>query len=168
MKGRTAILKGCEMLKRTGTLAVSGLIFVAVVGGGLLAGTSSVQSTGPSTLPLPGKGTVSEVNAVYLPPGKYTAIVIATTAKNRRWIVSLKSTRGNFPITVGDESTIVIPFAGGWTVKAEDQARLESKYVPWEDIGERNLLDGNEYLALTAWGITDQGPVPFAPGVKRK
>jgi hypothetical protein len=141
---------------------------VFLVGAGQQPTVAPPGTSPQPVLPLPGRSTVSEVNTLYMPPGKYTAIVIATTAKNRRWIVSLKSTRGSFPITVGDETTIVIPFDDGWQVKADDQARLESKFVPWEDIGERNLLDGNEYVSLAAWGITDQGPVSFSPPVKRK
>ena len=42
-------------------------------------------------------------------------------------------------------------------------ARIESQYIPFEDITQRNLLDGNENLGIAAWGITDRGPVNFAP-----
>lgn len=105
------------------------------------------------------------ISSRYLPPGTYTAIVITSNATTRRWIVSLKSKQGTFPITIGGSTNVVIPFEKGWTVLASDEARIESPYVPFEDVSRRDLLDGNENLAISAWGITDRGPVEFAKPV---
>ena len=44
----------------------------------------------------------------WIPPGRYTAIVIATNGTTRRWIVSLRTTKGRFPITVPPMQTTII------------------------------------------------------------
>lgn len=99
-------------------------------------------------------------STAWIPPGRYTAIVIATNAPTRRWIVSLKSSRGSFPITVAPAQTTIIPFDEPWLISPNDQARLESIDVPFENIGrETPLAEGN--LCLSAWGITENGPVEF-------
>lgn len=138
----------------------------AIVATGAGLTTAQPVPTAPSP-PMP-KAPPGELNTLFLPPGNYTAIVIATTGKDRRWFLSLKTARGSFPITIGPEQTVTIPFTAGWKVTAGDQARLESRLVPFEDLSERTPVDGNETLALSAWGITDQGPVNFAPPARRK
>lgn len=98
--------------------------------------------------------------AAWLPPGRYHSIIIATNAENRRWIVSLKTARSSFPITVAAAENTVITFPQPWTVAANDQARLESIDVPFGDIARDSpLAEGN--VCLSAWGITDTGPVAF-------
>jgi len=148
-------------------LALIGAVLLALAGAGLT--TAQPVPTAPSlpTIPAP-RTPPGEINTLFLPPGNYTAIVIATTGKDRRWFISLKTSRGSFPITIGPEQTITIPFTAGWKVAPGDQARLESRLVPFEDLSERTPVDGNENLALSAWGITDQGPVNFAPPARRK
>lgn len=99
-------------------------------------------------------------HTAWLPPGRYHSIIIATNADERRWIVSLKTARSSFPITVAAAETTVIDFPQPWTVAASDEARLESIDVPFGDIGrETPLAEGN--VCLSAWGITDTGPVNF-------
>ena len=152
----------------------AGGMAAVIASAGLLTGLLGMaQAPGPAaapggaTSPSPAVAPRAEWNTVFLPPGNYTSIVIATTAKDRRWIVSLKTSKGVFPITVAAGETTVIPFASGWRVTANDQARIESRYVPFEDLSERTPVDGNENVALSAWGVTDQGPVNFVPP-KRK
>lgn len=119
-------------------------------------------ATGPTPTPTPPIPD-SAIAALYLPPGKYTAIVLTSNAKERRLIVSIKTSRGSFPVTIAPQSTLIVPFEGGWTVQASDNARVESAYTPFEDIGLRNPISDNENLGISAWGITDRGPVNFAP-----
>lgn len=120
---------------------------------------------GESAPAAPSRSGPVPINTRYIPPGTYTAIVLTSNATTRRWIVSLKTTRGTFPITIGGATNVIIPFEKGWTVLAADQARIESPYVPFEDVSRRDLFDGNENLAISAWGITEQGPVEFAAPV---
>ena len=155
------------------------LALVAMLGAGLALSAAARQPANPNTPMFPVRPNnpsaptsppqnVSDVNSVFLPPGEYSAIVLCTNARDRRWIVALKTTAGSFPITIGPNQTVTIPFEKGWSVRSEMQARLESRLVPFEDLSERNLLDGNENIGISAWGITDKGPVPFALPVKRK
>lgn len=142
---------------------------VALAAGVGAAGLGMAQQVPNGPVPIPTtRPPVGEVNTLFLPPGNYTAIVVTTTGKDRRWWVSLKTAKGTFPITVGPQETVTIPFTSGWRVSASDQARIESRFVPFEDISERTPVDGNETLALSAWGITDQGPVNFALPVRKK
>jgi hypothetical protein len=103
------------------------------------------------------------IETVYLPPGKYTAIVLTSSAREKKVVVTLKVGKGSFPVTIAPQSTLVIPFEQGWTVQASDNARLESAYTPFEDISLRNPLADNDNLGVSAWGITPSGPVNFAP-----
>jgi hypothetical protein len=128
---------------------------VALVVGVVMVGSGAPARGAAAPGPVP-------MYARYLPPGKYTAIVVTSNATKRRWILSLKTRKGTFPITIGGATNVVIPFENGWDVLASDEARLESPYVPFEDLSKRDLLDGNENLAISAWGITDRGPVEFA------
>lgn len=100
------------------------------------------------------------IHTAWLPPGRYHSIIIATNAETRRWIVALRTTRATFPITVAPAENTVITFPEPWTVTANDQARLESIDIPWGDISRDSpLVEGN--LLLSAWGVTDTGPVNF-------
>ncbi len=138
---------------RRSTLAAGVLVLLGVSA----FGTAPVATAAPRMVP---------VNSRFIPPGTYTAIVLTSNATTRRWIVSLKSRKGTFPITIGGATNVIIPFEKGWTVFATDEARIESPYVPFEDVSRKDLLDGNENLAISAWGITEQGPVEFAAPVK--
>ena len=160
-------------------LTLFALAAIGIGGAGLALSAAARQPASPNnpmfpqrpngpTAPTSPPQNVSDVNTVFLPPGDYSAIVLCTNARDRRWIVALKTSAGSFPITVGPNQTVTIPFEKGWTVRSEMQARLESRLVPFEDLSERNLLDGNENIGISAWGITDKGPVTFALPVKRK
>ena len=155
---RRTVLVAATLAASLGSLAVLGAIARGPSGASL-----SIQPARPMS-PQPAG---NELNTVYMPPGKYTAIVLTSNAQDRRWIVSLKTNTGSYPITIGPTLTVTIPFEGGWTVQPDMNARIESKLVPFEDLSERNLLDGNETLGISAWGITDRGPVNFAPPKKK-
>lgn len=143
------------------------LLALAALGAGVVLSAAARQPADPFNpfrTPAPQQTpAVSDVNTVFMPPGKYTAIVMTTNARDRRWIVALKTNSGTFPITLGPMQTVTIPFEDGWKVVADMNARIESRLVPFEDLSQRNLLDGNENLGISAWGITESGPVNFAP-----
>lgn len=104
----------------------------------------------------------------WLPPNKkYTAIILTSNAKERRWIVSIRTKTGNFPVTIGPGETVTIPFIEGWSVTSNDEARIESQYIPFDDPTQRNLL-GSENLSVSAWGVTPSGPVNFFPSRRSK
>ena len=132
------------------------------------------------------------VYAAWVPPGRYTAFVISSNARDRRWIVTIRSSKagagptpgvnlpangtpingvsqaGSFPVVLPPQTPVTIPFEGGWLIKAEDLVRIESQFIPFEDISQRNLMDGNDVLAISAWGITPDGPVNFWPPTDRR
>jgi hypothetical protein len=99
--------------------------------------------------------------AAWIPPGTYSAIVLNSSGDQRRWAVSLMSRSLNVPIVVPPVDNIVIPFKDGWTVKADDEARLVSNLVPFEDSALYNKVGEQPRYVLSAWGITAAGPVPF-------
>jgi hypothetical protein len=68
----------------------------------------------------------------------------------------------NVPIVVPPSDNIVIPFKDGWTVKADDEARLVSNLVPFDDSALFNKFGEQPKYVLSAWGITAAGPVQFA------
>jgi hypothetical protein len=103
------------------------------------------------------------VYSLWVPAANYTAIVVTSNAVQRRWIVSIKTRSGSFPVTIGPAQTIVIPFEKGWAVADAMEARVESQLISFEDLTQRNLLDGTDLLGVAAWGITDHGPVSFVP-----
>ncbi len=109
----------------------------------------------------------NRITEAWIPPGRYSAIVIATNGTTRRWIISLRTTNGRFPITVPPLETTIIPFDEPWVVLPQDQARLESIDVPFDDISrDTPLAESN--LCLSAWGITDKGPVAFVIRPERR
>ena len=99
--------------------------------------------------------------AAWIPPGTYTAIVLNSSGNERRWAVSLMTTTKNVPIVVPPSDNIVIPFAGGWNVSANDDARLVSNLVPFDDSALFNNVGEQPKYVLSAWGITASGPVQF-------
>jgi len=99
--------------------------------------------------------------AAWIPPGTYTAIVLNSSGDERRWAVSLMSTRTNVPIVVPPGDNIVIPFQDGWKVDPDDEARLVSNLVPFDDSALYNKFGEQPKYVLSAWGITANGPVKF-------
>ena len=99
--------------------------------------------------------------AAWIPPGTYTAIILNSSGNERRWAVSLMTTSKNVPIVVPPSDNIIIPFAGGWTVQPEDEARLVSNLVPFDDSALFNKVGEQPKYVLTAWGITAAGPMQF-------
>ena len=65
------------------------------------------------------------------------------------------------PIVVPPADNIVIPFKDGWTVEAKDEARLVSSLVPFDDSSKFNKFGERPDYVLSAWGITNNGPVQF-------
>lgn len=103
-----------------------------------------------------------DLNELWLAPGSYSAIVISTTATERTWWLSLDTTKGSFPVTIGPQQTITLTFNPPWVVKVDDNARLTSKYVPFGEYADFNPLN-NQRVQLFAWGVTPGGPVPLVP-----
>lgn len=99
--------------------------------------------------------------AAWLPPGEYTSIVLNSSGDERRWAVSLMTTKVNVPIVVPPRDNIVIEFKDGWTVKAEDEARIVSTLVPFDDSALYNKYGEEPKFVLSAWGVTSAGPVAF-------
>jgi hypothetical protein len=108
-----------------------------------------------------------DVYTAWIPPGEYTAIVLCSNADTRRWNVRLMSRNGaNAPdeqvsIVVPPREMVVIPFERGWNVRVWEKARLESDLVPFDEFAEGNPVTGEGNIALSAWGIGPDGPVPF-------
>ncbi len=98
--------------------------------------------------------------AAWIPPGTYTAIVVNSSGDQRRWAISLMTKTSNVPIVVPPGDNVLIPF-NGWTVKAEDEARLISNLVPFDDSALYNKAGDQPKYVLSAWGITATGPVQF-------
>ncbi len=128
-----------------------------------LAGTGHQPGSSPGriTTVLQPRPTPHRQYAAWLPPGKYTAIVLNSSGDERRWAVSLMSTTTNVPIVVPPRDNIVIEFRDGWTVKAEDEARIVSTLVPFDDSALYNKYGEEPKFVLSAWGITSAGPVAF-------
>lgn len=99
--------------------------------------------------------------AAWIPPGTYTAIVLNSSGDQRRWAVSLMTTRLNVPIVVAPGDNVIIPFKDGWKVDAKDEARLVSNLVPFDDSAMYNKVGEQPVYVVSAWGITPTGPVPF-------
>lgn len=97
----------------------------------------------------------------WIPPGKYTAIVLNSSGDERRWAVSLTTRDTSVPIVVPPRDNIVIEFREGWTVSPADNARLVSNLVPFDDSALYNKVGEQPKYVLSAWGITAAGPVPF-------
>ena len=99
--------------------------------------------------------------AAWIPPGTYSAIILNSSGDQRRWAVSLMTKSINVPIVVPPSDNIIVPFKDGWTVKAEDEARLVSNLVPFDDSALYNKFGEQPKYVLSAWGITASGPVQF-------
>lgn len=100
--------------------------------------------------------------AAWIPPGEYHAIVLCSSGDERRWAVSLKTTSKNVPIVVPANDNVVIEFKEGWTVQPNDEARIVSRLVPFDDAARFNKLGERPDYVLSAWGIGPHGPVEFA------
>ena len=147
--------------RQTATALLASVIAVPLLG---YAAFQQSQPAAPRAAGRDGDGAARKyrdrTHAAWLPPGRYHSIIIATNAEERRWIVSLRTERESFPITVAAAENTVVTFPEPWTVGAGDDARLESIDVPFGDIARESLLaEGN--VCLSAWGITDTGPVAF-------
>lgn len=99
--------------------------------------------------------------AAWIPPGRYTSIILNSSGDERRWAVSLITGDTNVPIVVPPRDNIVIEFREGWTVEPNDDARLVSNLVPFDDSALYNKVGEQPKYVLSAWGITASGPVPF-------
>jgi len=99
--------------------------------------------------------------AAWIPPGKYTAIILNSSGDERRWAVSMMSGTTNVPIVVPPRDNIIIEFKDGWTVNPADNARLVSSLVPFDDSALFNKVGEQPKYVLSAWGITAAGPVQF-------
>jgi hypothetical protein len=97
----------------------------------------------------------------WVPPGTYSAIVMNSSGDERRWAVSLMTTKLSVPIVVPPGDNVIIPFKEGWTVVAADEARIVSRLVPFDDSALYNKVGERPDYVLSAWGISATGPVPF-------
>jgi hypothetical protein len=100
--------------------------------------------------------------AAWIPPGTYSAIVLNSSGNERRWAVSLMTRSTSVPIVVPPSDNVTISFREGWTVKVDDEARIVSNLVPFDDSALYNKFGEQPKYVLSAWGITAQGPVAFA------
>lgn len=101
------------------------------------------------------------VRELWIPPGTYTGIVFVTTAQQRRWVAALCKENERFPVTLGPGATVVIPFERGWEVRPEDRARvIVDGVVARVPTDAASLMDEGA-IAISAWGITPNGPVQF-------
>lgn len=153
-------------------LALAGLVGAGVLVAGLAAAQPSpvqgVRQPAGNTQPdfLIRRSNQTPFEA-WVPPGTYTAIVISSSGEHRQWPVALATKNTRSAIMVGPGQNVVIPFEGGWKVTKDDLVRIESDRVPFFDHSLLDPLDGSDTFVLHAWGITRDGPVPFAvlPGV---
>jgi hypothetical protein len=144
------------------------LVTLALLGGGLFAAGAALQQPKqpqPTIIPIqptqPLRIVKTTQYAAWIPPGTYSAIVLNSSGDERRWAVSLMVRDTSVPVVVPPADNIVIPFKDGWTVEAKDEARLVSSLVPFDDSSKYNKFgEGPDYV-LSAWGITNNGPVQF-------
>lgn len=99
--------------------------------------------------------------AAWIPAGTYSAIVLNSSGNERRWAVSLMTKTLNVPIVVPPNDNVTITFKDGWTVKIDEEPRLVSNLVPFDDSALFNKVGEQPNYVLSAWGITAQGPVAF-------
>lgn len=105
----------------------------------------------------------------WVPPGEYSAFVFTTSANanTRRWVVTIRTaTGGSYPVSIGPAETVTVPFEKGWKVRAEDEVRVRSVYVPFDDMRDYNPLNIEGPMLISAWGVTPGGPVTFVPPKK--
>jgi hypothetical protein len=158
-----------RLLRSRTARAVAGTALLALVAGvglGLQQGRPGAAGGGGHGGVGVGPDPSVPIHQAWVPPGTYTAMVFSTNAKDRRWIVTLRTAEGSYPVAVPPGETVVLPFAGGWQILPTESVRIESQYAPFEDPTRRNLMDGNENLTVSAWGIGPNGPVTFRPPAK--
>jgi hypothetical protein len=126
-----------------------------------LAGTGLQPVTNQPLTPAQPKPVSYRQYAAWLPPGTYYSIVLNSSGDQRRWAVSLMTTKLNVPIVVPPGDNIVIEFKDGWTVKADDEARIVSTLVPFDDSALYNKFGEEPRFVLSAWGTGPAGPVEF-------
>lgn len=144
-------------------------ILLALPAVAILAATSqpvpSRQAPGAPSRPRPDQPARRPIDgpkyAAWIPPGKYTSIILNSSGDERRWAVSLITGDRNVPIVVPPRDNTVIEFREGWTVGPNDDARLVSNLVPFDDSAMYNKVGEQPKYVLSAWGITAGGPVPF-------
>lgn len=145
-----------------GVVGAAGVLGVMVLAGAAQTGKKQpevivpLQMTRPTPQPPPAREFVA-----WMPPGKYTAIVLNSSGDERRWAVSLRTTKLNVPIVVPPAENVVIEFKEGWTVSVNDEARIVSRLVPFDDSAKYNKFGERPDYVLSAWGITAAGPVEF-------
>ena len=141
-------------MERRGRRVVASVVALGVVAGVvLLAARAHSQPVAP----------IRETRyAAWVPPGEYTAFVICSSGDERRWAVTLATRTAQVPVIVRPGENVVVPFEGGWCVKATDEVRLLSSLVPFDDAAIYNKVGEEPRFVLSAWGITADGPVAFA------
>ncbi len=119
-------------------------------------------ATGTGSQPQPGLRPVRDRQyAAWIPPGNYTSIVLCSSGDERRWAVSLMTRGVSVPIVVPPRDNIVVEFAEGWQVGPDDEARIVSRLVPFDDAARYNKFGEPPDYVISAWGITAHGPVEF-------
>jgi hypothetical protein len=136
-------------------------LLAAVCLAALLLGTTQPDTVKLNTFPSAHRPIDGPKYAAWIPPGTYSAIVLNSSGNERRWAVSLMTSRSNVPVVVPPNDNIVLSFKEGWTVSASDNARLVSNLVPFDDSALFNKVGEQPRYVLSAWGITAEGPVQF-------
>jgi hypothetical protein len=144
------------------------IMTLVLLGGGLFAAGAALQPTRkpaqPEIIPVqpqPLRVIGTRQYAAWIPPGTYSAIVLNSSGDERRWAVSLMVRNTSVPVVVPPADNIIIPFKDGWTVEASDEARIVSSLVPFDDSSRFNKFGERPDYVLSAWGITNNGPVQF-------
>ncbi|MFM9996823.1 MAG: hypothetical protein ACKVU4_13605 [Phycisphaerales bacterium] len=149
-----------------GASGAAGLFGLAKIGGVLQGSWSVLYSASalhsPAQPQPPSERSRDRQFAAWIPPGEYHAIVLCSSGDERRWAVSLTTTSKNVPIVVPANDNVVIEFKEGWTVQPNDEARIVSRLVPFDDAARFNKLGERPDYVLSAWGIGPNGPVEFA------
>ncbi len=144
------------MMPRSRRVLLASLIGVPAAG--------AILAAAPALQPQPAGERVGgrdRAYAAWIPPGEYTAIVLCSSGEDRRWAVSLTTNTVGVPIVVRPGEDVVIPFERGWRVNASDEAHIASRLVPFDDAAKYNLVGERPDFVLSAWGITETGPVQF-------
>lgn len=134
-----------------------GRIIVPVVFLAALCGVALLGAGRASSAPTP----AAAVRQLWIPPGTYTGIVVVSTAQRRRWVVALSTNEGKFPIAAPPGGTVVVPFERGWEVRVDDKAHIVVDGVLTNVSTDPASLTDEAAIAITAWGITQNGPVEF-------
>ena len=143
-------------------LAIAGSVVLVSILAGAAQTAKQPEVITPLRMHPPGLSPTAEREYVaWLPPGTYSAIVLNSSGDERRWAVSLRTTKLNVPIVVPPADNVMVPFKDGWTVVAADEARIVSRLVPFDDSALYNKFGERPNYVLSAWGITANGPVQF-------